>query len=91
MQGIEPIFKDDNLMLRLNIVHKVHKWLQREKQGYASVLHRRIGVGLTASEFDWCIKMLEVTNCCTVTTGDKGAVILTSIDTLKTEAPKLVG
>jgi hypothetical protein len=77
MGPIETIFKDDNLMLRLNVVHKLRRWLQREKQGYKSVLHRRIGVGLTEADFNWCVKMLEVSDCCTVTTGDKGAVILT--------------
>jgi hypothetical protein len=64
-------------MLRLNVVHKLRKWLQREHHGYANSLHRRVGVGLTAAEFYWCVKMLEVSGCCTVTTGDKGAVILT--------------
>ena len=74
---MEPIFKDDNLMLRLNVVHKVRKWLQREKQGYKSQLHRRIGVGLAEADFEWCIKILEVSGCCTVTTGGKGGTILT--------------
>lgn len=76
----EPIFKDDNLMLKLNVVHKVRKWLQREKRGYKSSLHRRIGFGLTEAEFDWCVKMLEISGCCTVEVGDKGAVILTFKD-----------
>ena len=77
METIEKIFTDDNLMLRLNVVHKLRRWLLREKQGYKSQLHRRIGVGLTEADFDWCVKMLEISDCCTVTIGDKGAVILT--------------
>lgn len=87
MQPNELIFTDDILMLKLNVVHKLRKWLQREKQGYKSVLHRRVGVGLTEAEFDWCVKMLEISDCCTVTTGDKGAVILTH----KADAQKFVG
>lgn len=74
---MEPIFSDDTLMLRLNVLHKVRKWLYREKRGYKSVLHRRLGVGLTSDDFDWCVKMLELAGCCTVTIGDKGAAILT--------------
>lgn len=77
METIEPIFKDDALMLKLNVVHKLRKWLLREKQGYKSQLHRRLGVGLTEADFDWCVKMLEISGCCTVTIGEKGAVILT--------------
>lgn len=73
---MEPIFKNDNLMLRLNVVHKLRKVLQREGSGYKNKLYRRIGVGLTEADFDWCVKMLEVSNCCMVTCGDKGAVIL---------------
>jgi len=77
MEPIEPIFKDDSLMLKLNVVHKLRKCLLREKQGYKSQLHRRVGVGLTEADFNWCVKMLEISGCCTVTLGDKGAVILT--------------
>jgi len=77
MEPTELIFKDDNLMLRLNIVHKLRKWLQHEKRGYKSSLHRRIGFGLTEVEFDWCIKMLEISGCCTVTVGDKGGTVIT--------------
>jgi hypothetical protein len=90
MEPIEPIFKDDNLMLKLNIVHKLHKWLLREKRGYKSSLHHRIGFGLTVAEFDWCVSMLEISHCCTVTEGDKGAVILTLTDAQQ-ELQKLVG
>ena len=78
---MEPIFKNDNLMLQLNVVHKLRRWLLREKQGYASWLHHRIGVGLDKADFEWCIKMLEVSDCCTVTIGAKGGMILTLKDT----------
>lgn len=74
---MEQIFKDDVLMLKLNTVHKLRKWLLREKQGYASWLQHRIGVGLSRADFEWCIKMLEASGCCTVTIGDKGGMILT--------------
>ena len=42
------------------------------------MLHRRIGVGLTEAEFEWCVKMLEISGCCNIETGDKGAVIQSS-------------
>lgn len=90
MQPIE-LFTDANLIPKLNVVHKVHKWLQREKRGYKSSLHRRIGFGLTEAEFDWCVKMLEISGCCTIEVGDKGAVILTLNEAQAPESKKLVG
>lgn len=87
---MEQIFKDDNLMLKLNVVHKLRKWLQREKQGYKNQLLRRVGVGLTAADFDWCVTMLEISDCCTVEVGDKGAVILKFKDAQQ-ELQKIVG
>ncbi len=81
METNEPMFTDENLMLKLNVVHKLRKWLQRDKRGYKSVLHRRVGVGLTEADFDWCVKMLEISDCCTVEVGDKGGVILTLNET----------
>lgn len=79
---MEPIFKDDQLMLRLNVTHKLRKFLFKHKGRYYSTwLHRRIGGGLNKVEFDWCVKMLEVSGCCTVTLGDKGGAILTAQET----------
>ena len=81
---MEQIFKDDNLMLKLNVIHKLRRWLLRERQGYASWLQHRIGVGLSKADFEWCIKMLEVSGCCTVTIGEKGGMILTSRESSNT-------
>jgi len=74
---MEPIFNDDKLMTQLNVVHKLRKWLQREKRGYKTRLHRDIGFGLTEAEFEWCIRMLETSGHCIVSLGDKGGVVLT--------------
>ena len=80
------LFNDDSLIPKLTVVNKVYKWLQREKRGYKSSLHRRIGFGLTEAEFDWCVKMLEISGCCTIEVGDKGAVILTLKDVQQPES-----
>lgn len=71
------LINDDLMMLKLNVVHKLRKWLQRDKRGYKSQLHHRIGVGLTEADFDWCIKMLENMGYCTVTEGRKHGTIVT--------------
>ncbi len=91
---MQEIFKDDQLMLKLNVVHKLRKWLHnhKEERFYASWLHRRIGGGLNKAEFDWCVKMLEVSGCCTVTIGDKGGAVITlkESDNLPTYSPEEV-
>jgi hypothetical protein len=74
---MEPIFNDDGLMLKLNVIHKLRKVLQREGKGYQSALHRRVGVGLSDAEFAVCVKLLEVSGWCTLTKGERGAVLLT--------------
>lgn len=87
---MEPIFKDDNLMLKLNVVHKLRKYLHKTKGSYyASWLHRRFGLGLSKTEFEWCIKMLEVSDCCTITIGDKGGATITvkEINNITTHSP----
>ena len=76
---MEPIFNDDRAMLMLNTTHKLRKVLQREGRGYQSEFHRRIGVGLTPADFAVCVKMLEIAGCCSVSQGDRNAVILTLI------------
>lgn len=77
---MEPIFTDDKTMRMLNVTHKLHKVLQREGCGYQSEFHRRIGVGLTPADFAVCVKMLEVTDCLSVSKGDRDAIILTFND-----------
>jgi hypothetical protein len=74
---MEPIFNNDNLMLRLNAVHKIRKYLQRKKQAYASRLHSRCAFGMSRTDFDWCVKMLEVSGVVTVSEGGLGAPLLT--------------
>jgi hypothetical protein len=73
---MEPIFNDDKAMLMLNTIHRLRKVLQREGRGYQSEFHRRIGVGLTPADFAVCVKMLQVTGCCSVSYGERDAVIL---------------
>jgi len=73
---MEPVFNDDKLMLRLNVVHKLRKLLQRDGEGYKSALYRRVGVGLTEEEFEFCVKMLEISGWCVLTKGKQDAVIL---------------
>lgn len=74
---MEPIFSDDELMRKLNVVHKLRKWLQKHKGPvYKSWLFKRVGYGLTKADFDWCVKMLETSDCCTVTTGNDGGQFL---------------
>ena len=72
-----PIFTDDGLMLKLNVIHKLRKLLQRDGKGYQSSLHRRIGVGLSESEFEQCVSLLAVSGWCTVTKGALDARIIT--------------
>jgi hypothetical protein len=81
---MEPIF-DDGLMLKLNVIYKLRKLLQREGQNYQSELHRRIGVGLNQAEFEVCVKLLVLRGWCTVTKGERDAVILTFNDAYKNE------
>ena len=74
---MQPIFNDDGMMLKLNVIHKLRKLLQREGKGYQSSLHRRVGVGLSEAEFAQCVKLLETSGWCTVTKGALDAAILT--------------
>jgi len=74
---MQPIFNDDDLMVKLNVIHKLRKALQREGHGYQSVLHRRFGVGLSEADFDLCVRMLLISDWCTVTKGERDATILT--------------
>ena len=73
---MEPIFKNDDLMLRLNAVHKMRKYLQKRKRAYASKLHSAVAFGLNKSEFEWCLKMLEVSGTVTLSEGEKSAVLV---------------
>jgi hypothetical protein len=82
---MEPIFNDDDMMLKLNVMYKLRKVLQREGKGYQSVLHRRIGVGLSEAEFAVCVKILAVNGWCTVTRGERDAVIITFNDAYKND------
>lgn len=81
---MQPIFNDDNLMLKLNATHKLRKVLQREGKGYQSMLYHRVGAGLSEAEFAVCVKMLVVNEWCTVTKGERDAPILTFNDAYKT-------
>lgn len=74
---MQPIFNDDNLMLKLNVVHKLRKVLQREGSGYKNKLHRRWGVGLSEADFEYCVRMLVLSDWVTVSEGERGALILT--------------
>ena len=82
---MEPIFNDDNTMLKLNVIHKLRKLLQREGQNYQSELHRRVGVGLSQVEFAFCVNLLAQSGWCTVTRGERDAVILTFNDAHKND------
>jgi hypothetical protein len=75
---MQPIFNDDDMMLKLNVVYKLRKLLQNERKSFhKSVLFHRVGTGLSEAEFDLCVKMLEVNGCCTVNKGERGGVIVT--------------
>jgi hypothetical protein len=80
---MEPLFNNDSLMLKLNVIHKLRKVLQREGQNYQSELHRRVGVGLTEAEFEQCVSLLAVSGWCTVTKGEREAPILTLNETFR--------
>lgn len=73
----QTFINDDRLMLKLAVVHKLRKLLQKEGRAYRSVLFHRLGTGMSEAEFDFCIKMLEVTRWCTVKKGERNAEILT--------------
>jgi hypothetical protein len=68
---------NDDVFHRLNVIHKLKKTLQREKKMYQSVAFRRVGSGLTEAEFTFCVRVLAENNFCTVSTGDRDAVVLT--------------
>ncbi|MGE5052913.1 MAG: hypothetical protein ACM3WP_02010 [Acidobacteriota bacterium] len=72
----ELVLNDDTFKM-LNVIHKLKKTLQRERKIYKSVAFRRIGSGLTEAEFNLCVSVLAGTTFCTISTGDRDAVVLT--------------
>lgn len=74
---MSDLFLNDDIFRLLNVIHKLKKTLQREKKVYQSVAFRRVGSGLTEAEFNLCVKTLAETTFCTISTGDRDAVVLT--------------
>jgi hypothetical protein len=74
---MSDLFLNDDIFHKLNVIHKLKKTLQREKKMYQSVAFRRVGSGLTEAEFTFCVKVLAETHFCTVSSGDRDAVVLT--------------
>lgn len=68
---------NDDIFKMLNVIHKLKKSLQRERKMYQSVAFRRVGSGLTEAEFAVCVNTLASVDYCTVTMGDRNAVLLT--------------
>ena len=74
---MSELFLNDDVFKLLNVAHKLKKTLQREKKIYKSVAFRRVGSGLTEAEFNLCVSVLVQNAFCTVSTGDREAVVLT--------------
>jgi hypothetical protein len=77
----ELIFTNDALMQKLIVAHRVHKHLMTiTPRQYLSTLYHKVGYSLSLTEFDWCIRMLEVAGVVTVETGRKGGPFVTLKD-----------
>ena len=74
---MSELFLNDDIFKMLNVIHKLKKTLQRDKKVYQSVAFRRVGSGLTEAEFNICVKSLASTTFCTVSAGERDAVVLT--------------
>ncbi len=70
-------FISDETFLKIKAHVHLRKLLQREKQGYQSVLHRRVGVGLTFAEFDAVVKELVASGWCFCKEGKQGGILIT--------------
>ena len=65
---------NEGTRLKIATIGRLKRLLQREKQGFLKVLHRRCGVGLSTSEFNAVVLGLSDQNWCYLREGRQGGV-----------------
>lgn len=75
-QAVQQLI-DDGTFLKIAAEYKLCKLLEREKEGYLRVLHRRVGAGLSVAEFGAIVKKLTSLGFCSFDEGKRGAEMLT--------------
>jgi hypothetical protein len=71
---------DENTYLKITAEYKLCKLIQREKSGYVRALHRRVGIGLSNSEFDSIVTKLVGLGFCSITQGKHSGEFLTLVE-----------
>jgi hypothetical protein len=71
---------DDGTFLKITAEYKLCKVLEREKNIYLKMAHRRVAYGLTVAEFEAVIAKLVSYGFCSTKDGDRGGVVISLVE-----------